>query len=86
MTFYVVDEVNSFQIPVFTRSQDDIRDEFWTEVIDLDPITFAAFLDPNLMMDFILLSCKADFDLDYMNIDKFQCISVRCIYLNLQNL
>ena len=60
----------------------DIRDEFWTEIISINPIMFSVFLgaknDDELC--FTLLSCQTDFDLDDENMNIFQTLCVSYVY------
>ncbi|CAG2233240.1 unnamed protein product [Mytilus edulis] len=60
----------------------DIRDEFWCELLCLNPITFSAFLGSLDDEDFcyILLSCETEFELDCEQKKRFQFLCVKYVY------
>ncbi|VDI27522.1 Hypothetical predicted protein [Mytilus galloprovincialis] len=60
----------------------DIRDEFWCELLCLNPITFSAFLGSLNDEDFcyILLSCETEFELDCEQKKRFQFLCVKYVY------
>ncbi|CAC5393982.1 unnamed protein product [Mytilus coruscus] len=60
----------------------DIRDEFWCELLCINPITFSAFLGSLADEDFcyILLSCETEFELDCEQKKRFQFLCVTYVY------
>lgn len=62
---------------------DEIRDSFWCEIIDIDPIDFSVFLASlgDRELCYCLLSCRSsDFELEQGQEEIFQQICVRYIY------
>ncbi|VDI19123.1 Hypothetical predicted protein [Mytilus galloprovincialis] len=62
---------------------DETRDNFWCEIININPITFSIFLanmsDEDLL--YYLLSCNSDnFQLETDQLETFQAICVRYIH------
>ncbi len=62
---------------------DDVRDEFWCEIIDINPIDFSVFLankNEEELCYYLLSCCSDQFDLEPCELETFQLICLRYIH------